>query len=157
APIDNHELIWSEIFPNAKHIYLTRRNKVRQAVSWWKAIQDETWHLRAGEKRAKGDDFYEGKYVFDALMHLFKELMLKECATQAYFSKHNIVPFTVVYEDFVADYEATIHRIINFLGIPHNGYTVATPKLQRTANAHSELWVDRFRKDLNIKGSWEIL
>ena len=34
----NHDSIWSDIFPNCKHIFLTRRNKIRQAVSWWKAI-----------------------------------------------------------------------------------------------------------------------
>lgn len=30
--------IWNIAFSNCKHIYMTRRNKVRLAVSWWKAI-----------------------------------------------------------------------------------------------------------------------
>lgn len=29
----NHEAIFADLFPNFKHIYLTRRNKIRQAVS----------------------------------------------------------------------------------------------------------------------------
>ena len=37
--------LWNDLFPNCKHIFLTRRNKIRQAVSWWKAINDNAWHL----------------------------------------------------------------------------------------------------------------
>ena len=29
------------LFPNIKFIYLTRRHKVRQAISWWKAAQTD--------------------------------------------------------------------------------------------------------------------
>ena len=37
---NHHEEALSAIFLKCKHIYLARRNKVRQVVSWWRAIQD---------------------------------------------------------------------------------------------------------------------
>jgi LPS sulfotransferase NodH len=35
--------ILSALFPDLKCLWLTRRNKVRQAVSWWKAVQSNVW------------------------------------------------------------------------------------------------------------------
>ena len=37
----NRVRIWDHAFPNHKHIFMTRRNKVRLAVSWWKAIKTQ--------------------------------------------------------------------------------------------------------------------
>lgn len=38
-PVLSRAEVWSTGFPNCnKHIYMTRRNKVRLAVSWWRAI-----------------------------------------------------------------------------------------------------------------------
>lgn len=144
----NHQTIWADLFPNCKHIYLTRRNKIRQAVSWWKAIQDDVWHIESGGQRKQTDEFYAEKYDVDALQHLFKETVLKEASIQAYFSKYNIVPLTIVYEDFIRDYEATIQRIIDHLEIKDQAAPLAPMFFQPTANQHSEDWVERFRKDL---------
>src|SRR5271157_3274354 len=36
--------ILESAFPSSRHIFMTRRNKVRLAVSWWKAIQSQEWH-----------------------------------------------------------------------------------------------------------------
>ena len=144
----NHEQIWSDIFPNCKHLYMTRRNKVRLAVSWWKAIQDQVWHLQKGEKRVQTADFYKDTYNFDALFHLFKEANLREAALQEYFDRHDIHAFTIIYEDFIKDYEGTVFRILAFLGVDASGIEVAPKALEKTADAHSEEWVMRFRNDL---------
>ncbi|MEM9931540.1 MAG: Stf0 family sulfotransferase, partial [Bacteroidota bacterium] len=93
--LGQREAFWADIFPNPKHIYLTRRNKIRQAVSWWKAIKDEQWHLQPGDDRkALPADFYEKEYDFAALSHLFCEAAIRECAQEAYFAAEGIVPLT---------------------------------------------------------------
>ncbi|MEO1518883.1 MAG: Stf0 family sulfotransferase [Bacteroidota bacterium] len=150
APLDQHESIWQDLFPNCKHLYITRRNKVRLAVSWWKAIQDQTWHLEAGQSREQTDDFYKDRYDFDALLHLFREAVLKEAAMQEYFQANDIVPLTIVYEDFVCQYEKTICDIIRFLDI-RESFSIGPMYYQRTANEQSEQWVQRFRRDLQSK------
>ena len=144
----DHELIWADLFPNCKHIMITRRNKIRQAVSWWKAINDHTWHLEKGQSHENDADFYDKHYVFDALMHLFKETVLRECAIQDYFSKNNIVPLTIVYEDFVADYTNTIKRVVDYLEIPYKKLEIPAMPLNRTSSHKSEAWVQRFRNEL---------
>ena len=108
-PIDEEELV-QDLFPNCKHIFLTRRNKVRQAVSWWKAIKDNQWHLAPNQHHENEADFYEKNYDFDALSHLLKETALRECAIQAYYTKHDIQPLTLVYEDFIKDCWVWLYR-----------------------------------------------
>jgi len=139
--------IWNDIFPNCKHIFMTRRNKVRQAVSWWKAINDGIWHKHKKDAKHK-DDSLEDKYDSNALHHLLKETVLRECAIQEYFKREHINPLTIVYEDFILDYENTIRRTLDFLELDHSGIRVSSPPLFRTATDLSEEWVQRFRGEL---------
>ncbi len=144
----NHEEIWADIFPNCKHIFLTRRNKIRQAVSWWKAIKNEIWHLTRDQSHQNAQAFYDKNYNFDAFTHLFKEAMLRECAIQAYFSKHKISPMTIVYEDYIQDFEGTIRSIVGYLDLDTSALEVKKMYYKKTADDFSEQWVQRFRKEL---------
>jgi LPS sulfotransferase NodH len=89
--IDEQELL-SDLFPTCKHIFLTRRNKVRQAASWWKAIKDQVWHLEPNQKKSSSQDFYAKHYDFAALSTLLKEACLRECSIQEHFSRYQINP-----------------------------------------------------------------
>lgn len=139
--------IWDDMFPNCTHIFITRRNKVRQTVSWWKAINDGIWHKHHIDDNHT-DESLQGKYNSNALHHLLKETILRECAIQEYFDQENINPLTIVYEDFILDYENTIHKVLGFLELEHHGITISPPPLHKTATDFSEEWVQRFRAEL---------
>jgi trehalose 2-sulfotransferase len=143
---NNRVEIWENAFPNCKHIYLTRRNKVRLAVSWWKAIQSEEWHRERGKPPAAAD--LKDKYNYDAIAHLFAECSLREAAIQEFFTEGSIVPLTIVYEDFILSYEQTIRNILAYLEIPDvPDISIPPPSLQKLADNTSEEWVQRFRKE----------
>jgi len=55
---------------------------------------------------------------------------------------------TIVYEDFILDYENTIRRTLDFLELDHSGIRVSSPPLFKTATDFSEEWVQRFRAEL---------
>ena len=149
SQVNNHESVWQDLFPNNRPVYLTRRNKVRQAVSWWKAIKCEQWHIRPQEKAAElPADFYEKNYDFAALSHLYHQIIMKECATETYFQQHGMVPVVVVYEDLCRDYSGQLNRILRYLEIDHEVTATQHGYFTRTADEGSEQWVQRFRKDL---------
>lgn len=154
-PLSSEEIV-APLFPNCKHIYLTRRNKIRQAVSWWKAIKDEVWHLELGQSQKEAAAFYKDHYDFDALMHLFKEATLKECATQAYFDQFDIRPLTIVYEDMIKDFQGTLQQVLAYLEIEATGVQLPNKYLQKTATDLSEQWVQRFRKDMQANMDLQI-
>jgi LPS sulfotransferase NodH len=138
----------ADFFPDCTHIFLTRRNKIRQAVSWWKAIKDNVWHLEAGREHKEEEAFYEQQYDFDALRHLFQETMLREAAMQAVFSASGITPMTLVYEDLVSDYQGTIMNILEHLKTTYTRLPTLEKSYGKTSSDQSEKWVQRFRKDL---------
>lgn len=142
------EEIWNDLFPNCKHIFLTRRNKVRQAVSWWKAIKDEKWQLDRDAANTTDTTFYKENYDVNALNHLLTETVLHDCQLQEYFSKNNIKPLNIIYEDYILNFEKTIKLIVNFLGLDSTNIQVGPKYFQRTANQQSEEWVQKYRYDL---------
>ena len=134
---------------------MTRRNKVRLAVSWWKAIQTQQWHRQRGQLPKSVD--LEDKYSYEAIDHLFAECSMREAAIQEFFDLGAIVPLTIVYEDFILSYEETIRSILNYLELPDaETVTIAPPPLQKLADDVSENWVQRFRheKQRGWKNYW---
>ena len=142
--------IWANTFPNGRHISMTRRNKVRLAVSWWKAIQSQEWHRLRGVCPQAIDvaDHYDP----DAIDHLVAESVMREAAIQEFFAHSRIVPLTVTYEDFVSKYEETVFDILGWLGLDVATATVAPPAYEQLADAVSEDRVQRFRRESN----WDI-
>jgi LPS sulfotransferase NodH len=138
-------IIWEHIFPNHRHIFMTRRNKVRLAVSWWRAIQTGEWHLSSGQHPQPKD--LSNAYSYDAIQHLYDECSMREAGIQEFFAEGNITPLNIFYEDFVQEYDQTIRTILDYLGLDSRSAIVVPPSLAKTADAVSEEWVHRFREE----------
>ena len=137
--------IWHHAWPNGRHIFMTRRNKVRLAVSWWKAIQTQEWHRE--ERTGVTTPDLSKTYSFEAIDHLFNECSMREAGIQAFFSEARIAPLTIVYEDFIQAYEETIRQILRFLELDTDVVEVSLPNYTKLADEISEEWVQRYRKE----------
>jgi len=138
-------IAWEHAFPHSRHIFMTRRNKVRLAVSWWKAIKTQEWHREQGAAGPSVD--LTDAYSYEAINHLYCEATMREAGIQEFFSEANIVPLTVIYEDFVQEYERTVKRVLGFLDSDTTSAMIAPPYYARTADKVSEDWVARFREE----------
>ena len=68
-----------------------------------------------------------------------------ETAWLEFFSKHEIQPYIVVYEDLVTAYETIVKEIIDCLGIPHSEDIVFGERhLKKQADMLTEEWVQRY-------------
>jgi len=141
----NRAKIWEYVFPNHRHIFMTRRNKVRLAVSWWKAVQSQEWHRRRGEPPKPVD--LSDAYSFDAINHLYNECSMREAGIQEFFTEGHIRPLNIFYEDFVKEYEQTIRTFLDYLELDSSSVTIEAPSLDPTADSVSEEWVQRFRAE----------
>lgn len=145
-PTDQNRVhIWEHALPNHRHIFMTRRNKVRLAVSWWKAIKSQEWHRLPGAS-PKMVDLAEA-YSFESIHHLFNECSMREAGIQEFFSEGNIVPLTIVYEDFIQEYEKTVRKVMEFLELDTMNIPIPSPALVPTADPVSEEWTQRFREE----------
>ncbi|WP_308635513.1 Stf0 family sulfotransferase [Paenibacillus silvisoli] len=138
-------VVWETAFPNGKHIVMSRRNQVRLAVSWWRAIVSGEWHREHGQKPSNAE--ISGEYSFDAISHLLTETAMREAAIEDFLTEAGITPMTIVYEDFIANYERTVRDVLDYLGIDQEGVRIAEPYFDRIADEVAEQWVQRFREE----------
>jgi LPS sulfotransferase NodH len=138
--------LWNHAFPNSRHIFMTRRNKVRLAVSWWKAIKTQEWHREKNQSPKLMD--LAGAYSFDAINHLFCECTMREAGIQEFFSEAGIIPLTIVYEDFISEYDKTVRNVLKFLQLASSSVDIIPPYYTRLSDEISEQWAERFRNDL---------
>jgi trehalose 2-sulfotransferase len=137
--------VWEHVFPSHRHIFMTRRNKVRLAVSWWRAIQSGEWHVAPSEPRKSVD--LSKAYSFDAINHLYNECSMREAGIQEFLAEGGITPLNVFYEDFVQNYERTVRTILDYLELDSQTVTIAPPALTKLADEASGEWVQRFREE----------
>jgi LPS sulfotransferase NodH len=133
----------ANVFPNLHYIWLTRRNKVRQAVSLWKATQTGHW-VGKWQRKSASPPVYDYKKI-DAQLQL---LVKAEAGWQEYFTSAQVRPLTVVYEDFVVEYDETIRRVLRYLGLEEQSKgNWAKPLMNKQADAESERWVQRYHAE----------
>ena len=144
-------------FPDLRFIFLTRRDKVLQAVSYYKALRTDCWHsLRPDaaiprETPVLGPTFTsaptpEPSFDFEQIDRWVTRFTNDEASWCRYFAALGIEPFEVVYEDFIEAYESTILDILGYLNIPMpEGMKIAPPRLCKLADLVSEEWALRYR------------
>ena len=86
-----------EHFPDPRYVHVTRRDKIAQAVSLWRAVQTRAW--RAGEVTENGNAVYHA----GAIGYLAGQLSDHDDAWRTWFSANRIEPLTIVYEELAAD------------------------------------------------------
>ena len=141
--------ILSAVFPNLQYILVTRNDKVRQAISLWKAIQTQTWKIDREEHtnpdKQPAHPEQELVFNFAAIDHLVQRITEHDAAWKAYFACADIQPFTVVYEELIHTYQETAIAILKYLRIPMQDHLTFAPRaMQRQSNALSEEWAQRY-------------
>jgi LPS sulfotransferase NodH len=136
---------WETAFPNHRHIFMTRRNKLRLAVSWWRAIKTGEWHRRRGQQPSAAD--IAGDYDLLAIDRLMQEAVVREAGIQELFSEAGIVPVQIAYEDALQDLRATVNTVLRALDLPPTDRSDFGIDLEKTSDALTEAWVQRFRNE----------
>jgi LPS sulfotransferase NodH len=120
-------------------VYVTRPDKVAQAVSLWRAVQTQTW--RAG----RGTPADQARYSFAGIDHLVAQLEDHDAAWRAWFAQTGRTPHTVVYDDLAADPPGVVGGVLRFLGLPDDD--LPAPATERQGDARSLEWADRYRTE----------
>jgi LPS sulfotransferase NodH len=133
------------VFPNLTYITVSRRDKVRQAVSLWRALQTWSWSSDQNADRAAGDRL---TYSHAAIAHLIRDIEDHEFGWRAFFRECGVEPFDVVYEDFAGRYEDTIRDILRHLGLPEaDEIAIEQPTRRKQADDLSRRWAERYKAE----------
>jgi LPS sulfotransferase NodH len=138
----------SAIFPNVRHLWLRRRDKARQAISYYIASSTDRWWQIDGVKPKKTPGpATEPAFDPRKIRSLESQVRRSEARWKAYFKANEIDPFVVFYEDLLADYAGQIVRVLNWLGVSDvEPARVPPPRLQRQSTSQNEDWLKRYLK-----------
>jgi LPS sulfotransferase NodH len=146
------------VFPNLSFVRVVRANKVRQAVSLWKAVQTATWREEEANAKAVSIDDDEGgpyrdfaeehrpqlRFHFRAINHLLERLLVEEASWDAFFEHTQIEPILVLYENFAGDYETSTLRLLERLSLaPPQGFQFE-PRMKRQSDRVNDDWTRRY-------------
>jgi LPS sulfotransferase NodH len=124
-------------------VFITRRDRLRQSVSWVRALQTLEWAAQDGP-RAEREAVFDPEHITRKLGRIERE----EQAWEALFERHGLAPHRVVYEDFVEAQEATVRQVLEAVGVeaPPN-LDLPPPVLDRQADELSDEWIQRYRAE----------
>lgn len=132
-------------FPNTKFVRLKRRDKVKQAVSYAKAMQTGIWN----EKVDASDDYKQ--YVLPPhynqlhIEALFDNLLTFDLSWKHFIRDNNRDCLEIWYEDLAKEYVKTMTKVCDFLGVKN--IEEMQPPLKRQSDALSQKWVERFKQE----------
>jgi trehalose 2-sulfotransferase len=138
--------LMAAVFPNIKYLWLTRRDKARQAISYQLACQTGIWWV-IDDGKLNNIETGTLQTVFDphAIACLEQVLVENDRQWQSYFQSNNIAPLILYYEDLLADYPASIRRVLRWLEVPESTIAlISSPRLRKQANGVNAAWGERY-------------
>ena len=134
------------VFGNPKYIWLTRKDKARQAISYYRACKTDEWWQIDGISRPPGETkARELPFDPEAIRDLEVMLDQNDHRWRGYFKNNGIEPLIVEYEDLATDYAGNIKRVLGWLDIPGVD-VIAPPRLKRQADSQTDEWFTRYRE-----------
>jgi trehalose 2-sulfotransferase len=144
AGVDDDAALLDAAFPELRYVFVSRSDKVRQAVSLWRALQTQEWRQEDG--RAGADP--EVAYSFDAIDHLLDGLRRDEDAWRGWFHRTGLRPLALTYEEVAGDLEGSVRRVLDHLGLTlPAGRRVDPGPMRRQSDELSESWVRAYLED----------
>jgi trehalose 2-sulfotransferase len=138
--------LFASVFPDLHYVQITRTDKVRQAVSLWKAVQTQAWRRDTGDDDAAR---MEPEFSFRAINYLVRLLTAHDASWDAYFLGLGIEPLKVTYEELAEHPEPVVRRVLDHVGIePPTPLDIGSPQLEAQADELSEDWVRRVHEHL---------
>ena len=131
--------------PEVKYIYISRRDRVRQAVSLSKAILTKRWSSEGAVDSATPNPVYDFSHVHRG----HRMILAQEANWEAFFAKQHIVPVRIIYEEFVGRYFEVIQEMLTYLGVGTiSKEMIKAPQMKKQADLINAQWVEQYQADL---------
>jgi LPS sulfotransferase NodH len=130
-----------------RFIYLTRRDKLAQAVSFWKAFASSVYRVEAGDStEAPAQEAY---YSFPGIAERLRAIADQERDWSARLSALQEKTYALYYEDLAADYVGSLQQVLAALGLVEAIPQLdPEPRVLAQRDETSRAWEERFLHDL---------
>jgi LPS sulfotransferase NodH len=121
-------------------VRLVRRNKLRQAISAWRATSSGIWHVPSGSVPVARSPGYDK----EALLALMMQVLAEDWLWERHFQDAGLETLTIDYEDYVEDRAGWVAEIARHVGLP----LATAPDLADRTQPMADLWTDRIEERL---------
>jgi trehalose 2-sulfotransferase len=140
APGESDLAMLCHAFPRLRFIQITRRDKLRQAISKARAAQTDLWKVQEGREAVTAPRFDRALIV-----RCLEETEWEEKIWSQFFARIGQEPYRVEYEGLCANHAAVIGGILNFLEIKlPRRKRISPPATVRQGDALSIEWEERY-------------
>ena len=148
AGLDTAQLL-ARLFGGPAYVWVSRRDKARQAVSMWRALQTRSWR-HGPEANAEREPVYR----FEGIDHLVRSFEDDDRSWQEFFSANGIEALAISYEDDLEnDLDRTVRAVLERLGLEvPTGWEARAP-LRRQSDGLSDEWLAQYHRDRALRRS----
>jgi trehalose 2-sulfotransferase len=139
-----HDL--QKLLHEPKYLWIRRKDRVRQAISYALAEQTGVWILDGNWLAQKQPRTKAPEYRHRDILHYLSIINGEEEIWRRYFAEHNVRPHIVVYEDLCESYEESLKRCLAELGVPVPA-SLPVPGIRRQADSLNDRWRERFMSE----------
>lgn len=133
------------LFNRPRYIFITRRDKVRQAVSMVRALQTQVWQIWVDIFAEQTKPVQQPYFDFDWIESEYWNLLKAEQSWRDFFAASGIEPLTLVYEDFAERFEDTVTDVLRYLEIDlPPTYVPPTPTIHKQSDALNDSWIEQY-------------
>lgn len=123
-------------------VYLRRRDKVAQAVSFTRAALTGVWRKEQEDSDPPAIDYSE-----ERLEAAEREVASQEEIWRRMFSDLRIEPLCLWHEDVLADPEAATKQVASYLGVTIDpAAVVEIPAIEKQSKGDASAWIERYAR-----------
>jgi trehalose 2-sulfotransferase len=144
AGLSGYELL-DTLFGHPRYVWVRRLDKVRQAISMWRALQTRSWRLENPTADGEPPGLY---YSFDGIEHLRRRLTADDEAWDRYFLEGASEPLELYYEtDVKPDPEGAVARVLAHIGIDLPRSWKPEARMVRQSDGLNDAWHSAYQRD----------
>jgi trehalose 2-sulfotransferase len=150
AGLSRAELLDS-LFRRPSYVWMRRLDKVRQAISMWRALQTRTWRL---ENPTAQDETPTLRYSFDGIEHLRRRLTADDDAWGRFFLDSEIEPLELYYEtDVKPDPAGCVARVLAHIAVDLPRDWEPGTRIVRQSDGLNDEWHSAYHQDATARFS----
>ena len=129
-------------------IYISREDKIAQAVSMAKALQTGRW-----TSRMAAEPVSPLQYDREMIANCLEDIKQQDLNWRRWFETHNVTPFQVTYNEVATDADRVVRNIVELLGVQNDErVAVNVPPVKKQGDETNREWIERFEREAKAGG-----
>lgn len=132
-----------QIYADPRYVWVRRRDKVRQAISFWRSKQTKVFTSTGPVEESE-----RPSYDYERIDGYVRRFERQDAEWQRFFETHGVEPFRIEFETFVKEPGPTIEELIAYLGIERPaGLELPAPRLKKISDGLNDEWCERYHRE----------